>query len=133
MNRATSWILALGAALAFGCAGSPASESAANGDPSPVALLEQARAIHERVLVLDAHADTELPDAPSPYVGDGRICPRSTRAKLHAGGVDAVVMSVAVGSGPRTPEGYAAARSEAGPGGRGGARAGGGPRQQRGW
>ena len=112
MNRATSWILALGAALAFGCAGSPASESAANGDPSPVALLEQARAIHERVLVLDAHADTELPDAPSPYVGDDGLS-QVDPAKLHAGGVDAVVMSVAVGSGPRTPEGYAAARSRA--------------------
>lgn len=112
MNRATSWILVLGAALAFGCAGSPASESAANGDPSPVALLEQARAIHERVLVLDAHADTELPDAPSPYVGDDGLS-QVDPAKLHAGGVDAVVMSVAVGSGPRTPEGYAAARSRA--------------------
>lgn len=112
MNRATSWILALGAALAFGCAGGPASESAANGDPSPEALLEQARAIHERVLVLDAHADTELPDAPSPYVGDDGLS-QVDPAKLHAGGVDAVVMSVAVGSGPRTPEGYAAARSRA--------------------
>ena len=112
MNGATSWILALGAALAFGCAGGPASESAANGDPSPEALLEQARAIHERVLVLDAHADTELPDAPSPYVGDDGLS-QVDPAKLHAGGVDAVVMSVAVGSGPRTPDGYAAARSRA--------------------
>lgn len=112
MNRATSWTLALGAVLAFGCAGGPASESAANGDPSPEALLEQARAIHERVLVLDAHADTELPDAPSPYVGDDGLS-QVDPVKLHAGGVDAVVMSVAVGSGPRTPEGYAAARSRA--------------------
>ena len=32
---------------------------------------------------------------------------------MRAGGVDAVVMSVAVGPGPRTPEGAAAARAEA--------------------
>ncbi len=112
MNRATHWTVALGATMAFGCAGGPASESAANGDQSPEALLEQARAIHERVLVLDAHADTELPDAPSPYVGDDGLS-QVDPAKLHAGGVDAVVMSVAVGSGPRTAEGYAAARSRA--------------------
>ncbi|MXX60489.1 MAG: dipeptidase [Holophagales bacterium] len=112
MNRVTSWTLALGAVLTFGCAGGPASESAADGEPSPEVLLEQARAIHERVLVLDAHADTELPDAPSPYVGDDGLS-QVDPAKLHAGGVDAVVMSVAVGSGPRTPEGYAAARSRA--------------------
>lgn len=112
MKRGTSSTLALGAALAFGCAGGPASESAADGDPSPEALLEQARAIHDRVLVLDAHADTELPDAPSPYVGDDGLS-QVDPAKLHAGGVDAVVMSVAVGSGPRTPGGYAAARSRA--------------------
>ncbi len=112
MNRGTSWTLALGAALAFGCAGDPASESAAGSDPSPEALLDQARAMHERVLVLDAHADTELANAPSPYVGDDGLS-QVDPAKLHAGGVDAVVMSVAVGSGPRTPEGYAAARSRA--------------------
>ncbi|MXW00170.1 MAG: dipeptidase [Holophagales bacterium] len=112
MKRVTSWTLALGAVLTFGCAGGPASESAADGEPSPEVLLEQARAIHERVLVLDAHADTELPDAPSPYVGDDGLS-QVDPAKLHAGGVDAVVMSVAVGSGPRTPEGYAAARSRA--------------------
>ena len=112
MNRATSGTLALGAVLTLGCAGGPASESVADGDPSPEALLEQARAIHERVLVLDAHADTELPDAPSPYVGDDGLS-QVDPSKLHAGGVDAVVMSVAVGSGPRTPEGYAAARSRA--------------------
>ncbi|MXX76992.1 MAG: dipeptidase [Holophagales bacterium] len=112
MNRAASWTLALGAVLTFGCAGGPASESVADGAPSPEALLEQARAIHERVLVLDAHADTELPDAPSPYVGDDGLS-QVDPSKLHAGGVDAVVMSVAVGSGPRTPEGYAAARSRA--------------------
>jgi len=112
MDRRALLTVALVAALAFGCAAGPPGDNAADTDPSPEALLEQARAIHERVLVLDAHADTELPDAPSPYVGDDGLS-QVDPAKLHAGGVDAVVMSVAVGSGPRTADGYAAARSRA--------------------
>ncbi len=99
------------ALLCVGCGG-PGSESASDAAASPEALLERARAIHERVLVLDAHADAELTDAPSPYVGDDGLS-QVAPAKLHAGGVDAVVMSVAVGPGPRTPEGYAAARARA--------------------
>ena len=39
--------------------------------------------------------------------------PRSRRPRWEAGGVDAVVMAVAVGSGPRTPEGDADARATA--------------------
>ncbi len=114
MNRRALWTLATAVvvvALTWGCAG-PSGEVASDADPSSEALLEQARAVHERVLVLDAHADTELADAPSPYVGDDGLS-QVDPAKLHEGGVDAVVMSVAVGSGPRTPEGYAAARSRA--------------------
>ncbi|MDE2924609.1 MAG: membrane dipeptidase [Acidobacteriota bacterium] len=112
MDRRALSIVALVATLSFGCAAGPPGEDAVDTDSSPVALLEQARVIHERVLVLDAHADTELPDAPSPYVGDDGLS-QVDPSKLHAGGVDAVVMSVAVGSGPRTAEGYAAARSRA--------------------
>ena len=68
--------------------------------------------IHRAALVLDAHADIEIPGQESRYVGeDGRS--KVEPAKMQAGGVDAVVMSVAVGPGPRTPAGYAAARSQA--------------------
>lgn len=112
MDRRALSIVALVAALSFGCTAGPPGEDAVDTDPSAEALLDQARSIHERVLVLDAHADTELADAPSPYVGDDGLS-QVDPAKLHAGGIDAVVMSVAVGSGPRTPEGYAAARSRA--------------------
>ena len=111
MNRTALWTLALAVVMVGACAGSP-SDNASDADQSPAVLLERARAIHERVLVLDAHANTELPDAPSPYVGDDGLS-QVDPAKLHAGGVDAVVMSVAVGSGPRTAEGYAAARARA--------------------
>ena len=101
MSRTVVFPLALVAVMACGGVG-PDSEGVSEVDPSPEALLEQARAIHERVLVLDAHADIELPDAPSPYVGEDGLS-QVAPAKLHAGGVDAVVMSIAVGPGPRTP------------------------------
>ncbi len=71
-----------------------------------------ARAIHDRVLVLDAHADIEIPDNLSRYAGpDGmsRVAP----VKLHAGGVDAVVVAAAVGPGPRDEAGFVEARQQA--------------------
>ncbi|MCG8588681.1 MAG: dipeptidase [Proteobacteria bacterium] len=74
--------------------------------------LEVARAVHQRVLVLDAHADIEIPDRPSPYVGDDGLS-RVAPAKLRTGGVDAVVMAAAVGPGPRDAEGYAKAKATA--------------------
>lgn len=67
---------------------------------------------HEEILVLDAHADIVIPSTSTSYIsadGTSKVEP----AKMRAGGVDAVVMSVAVGPGPRTPEGEAAARAEA--------------------
>lgn len=68
--------------------------------------------IHARALVLDAHADIELPDQPSRYAGaDGRS--KVEPAKMRAGGVDAVVMAAAVGPGPRNAQGYAAAWAKA--------------------
>ena len=111
MSRRLVWTVALATVMA--CQGAdPPSEDASEAEQTSEARLEQARAIHERVLVLDAHADIELPDAPSPYVGEDGLS-QVAPAKLHAGGVDAVVMSVAVGPGPRTPEGYAEARARA--------------------
>ncbi|MCZ6644412.1 MAG: membrane dipeptidase [Gammaproteobacteria bacterium] len=77
-----------------------------------LSLLERARAIHESALVLDAHADIEILDNPSRYVGEDGLS-QVAPAKMQAGGVDAVVMSAAVGPGPRNAEGYAAARQTA--------------------
>lgn len=73
---------------------------------------QRAQAVHEAALVLDAHADIEIPGSPSSYAGaDGlsRVAP----AKMRQGGVDAVVMSVAVGPGPRDPQGFRSARATA--------------------
>lgn len=66
--------------------------------------------VHQASLVLDAHADIVLPSTSKSYQGaDGRS--KVTLDKLQAGGVDAVVMSLAVGPHPRTKEGRAAARA----------------------
>jgi len=90
-------------------------------DNEPTSVETQARStgsnpsavdIHESSLVLDAHADIVIPSTSRAYMsadGTSKVDP----AKMRAGGVDAVVMSVAVGPGPRTMEGDAAARAEA--------------------
>ncbi len=67
---------------------------------------------HENALVLDAHADVEIPGRESRYVGDdgkSQVSPE----KMRAGGMDAVVLTIAVGPGPRNAEGYAEARQRA--------------------
>jgi len=78
--------------------------ASAAGAETPV----DADAIHRRVLELDSHADVLLPDAagktPSQQV---------SLAQIAQGGLDAVVLAVAVGPGPRDAAGIAAARQEA--------------------
>ena len=74
--------------------------------------LQLAKEIHDKALVLDAHADIEIPGKESAYVGqDGRS--KVEPEKMRAGGLDAVVMAIAVGPGPRTEEGYLLARQQA--------------------
>ena len=99
----------LGAALAlFGCSTPEDSDA----DVAAAASAPSAAQIHAQVLVLDAHADIELPAKPSRYAGaDGES--RVSPAKLQAGGVDAVVMAIAVGPGPRDPAGVLTARARA--------------------
>ena len=54
--------------------------------------------IHNKILVLDAHADIVIPDAPGQYLGaDGES--KVAINKLKAGGIDAVVMSIAIPPG----------------------------------
>lgn len=75
------------------------------------ALLERARALHSRILVLDSHVDILLPDTPARY-GDGKGGSQASLEKLQAGGVSAVVLALAVGPGPRDDAGVKAARAE---------------------
>ncbi|MFT7685576.1 MAG: membrane dipeptidase [Candidatus Azotimanducaceae bacterium] len=71
--------------------------------------LAAAKLIHDKALVLDAHADIEIPGKEDRYAGkDGRS--KVEPSKMRAGGVDAVVMAIAVGPGPRTSTGYKQAR-----------------------
>ncbi len=81
-------------------------------EPLAVALKPSAQEVHHRALVLDAHADIEIPGKESRYVGaDGRS--QVAPDKMRAGGVDAVVMAIAVGPGPRDAKGYAESRAKA--------------------
>lgn len=82
------------------------------GTPTPVADAADPRAVHDAVLVLDSHVDVLLPGTPQRYYAPGGGS-RASLAQLEAGGVDALVLSVAVGPGPETPEGDAAAKQEA--------------------
>lgn len=68
--------------------------------------------VHDQALVLDAHADIEVPGKYSAYVGDdglSQIAPE----KMRQGKVDAAVMAIGVSLVPRTPEGYKVARERA--------------------
>ena len=73
-------------------------------------LLAEARAIHQRVLTFDAHADIEIPGKPSMYVGADGLSKVAVE-KMHQGDLDAVAMAVAVGPLPRNEEGFAEAVS----------------------
>lgn len=73
---------------------------------------DKVAAIHERILVLDSHADVLLPSTPKRYYLNGTDS-RVDLPRLEKGGVDAIVLAVAVGPGPRDAAGVAAARREA--------------------
>ena len=78
MNETRRLICVVGAVLGLLACG-PVDGALATGEgPDAADLIRRARAIHDRVLVLDAHADIEIPGKPSPYVGaDGlsRVAP----------------------------------------------------------
>lgn len=79
---------------------------------APALAQDGADAVHQRVLVLDAHADVLLPWTAPRYFAPGGGS-RVNLDQLQAGGVDAVVFSVAVGPGATDAQGVAAARAEA--------------------
>ena len=65
--------------------------------------------IHNDSLVMDTHADVVLPETNVIYLASDGLS-KVDPSKLRAGGMGAVVMSLAVPPGPRTPEGDAAGR-----------------------
>lgn len=72
----------------------------------------RARAIHQRIFAIDGHADVLLPSTPPQYFAAGGTS-RTDLDRLKRGGIGAVALAIAVGPGPRTPEGVADARKEA--------------------
>ena len=69
----------------------------------------KAEEIHQRTLVLDTHADIAMPTTSPIYLStDGKS--KVDIEKLKRGGTNAVLMTLAVPPGPRTPEGDAQGR-----------------------
>jgi membrane dipeptidase len=95
----------------LGLAASQALAAQAAAADSDAALDARTRAIHKHILVLDSHVDVIVPGAVSEY-GPGQP-DQADLDKLRRGGIGAVAFAIAVGPGPRTPEGIATARAEA--------------------
>ncbi len=108
-----SAMVLLAATLLSACAANQLGTEATPKVPeTEAALVERSKEIHRQSLVLDAHADIVLPSTSKTYLGADGLS-KVAAAKLRAGGIGAVVMSVAVGPGSRTKEGRMLARAEA--------------------
>jgi membrane dipeptidase len=86
-------------------AAAPASDANADADA-------RARAIDARVLKIDAHTDVLLPGSPAANFTPDHVS-QTSLDKLQQGGIGALAIAIAVGPGPRTPQGTTAARAEA--------------------
>ncbi|PCJ19685.1 MAG: dipeptidase [SAR86 cluster bacterium] len=106
-----NWIISLALLGLVSCSEST-TDSENEEAVSNAATVETAASIHATTLVLDAHADIVIPSTSLSYVSDDGTS-KVSPDKMQAGGVDAVVMSIAVGPGPRTAQADAAARAEA--------------------
>ena len=89
-----------------------ASTTAAAAPLSDAEIDSKARAIDARILKIDAHTDVLLPGAPELNYAPGHTS-RTDLDNLTRGGIGAIAFAIAVGPGPRTPEGVEAARAEA--------------------
>lgn len=95
-------------ALLVSCILYPLSVFAASEDE----LVERARAIHDRVMALDTHADIPLNFATSEF-DPGSAEAQVNLDSMEAGGLDAAFFIVYVGQLPRTPENYRLAIADA--------------------
>jgi len=73
------------------------------------ALIQKARAIHDRVITLDTHADINPDNFTRAKNYTQRLETQVNLPKMVDGGLDAAFFIVYVGQGPMTPEGYDAA------------------------
>jgi len=110
--------LGLAAALitpiaAQGQQGSGQGQETVRESGDPVDLEARARAIHDRVIVIDTHDDISsnfASAASDPGEREGR---QVTLPKMREGGLDVAFFVVYVGQTERTPENYAEAKAEA--------------------
>jgi membrane dipeptidase len=77
------------------------------------AMLQRARAIHERVITIDTHDDIPFNYATPEVNACGPTRMQVDVPKMREGGLDAAFFIVYVGQGPRTPEGNAKAKEDA--------------------
>jgi membrane dipeptidase len=70
------------------------------------ALVQKARAIHDRVITLDTHADIDPENFTRQKNYTQRLDTQVNLPKMVEGGLDAAFFIVYVGQGPLTPEGY---------------------------
>ena len=78
-----------------------------SSDLSPEqALVQRARAIHERVITLDTHNDIEPENFTASKNYSQRLDTQVNLPKMRDGGLDASFFIVYVGQGPLTPAGY---------------------------
>ncbi|MBY0493637.1 MAG: dipeptidase [Cyanobacteria bacterium] len=97
-----TFILALAAAAPV--AAQPAADAA---------LVQKARAIHDRVIALDTHDDIDPANFTRQKNYTQRLDTQVNLPKMKEGGLDASFMIVYVGQGPLTPEGYDSAYKQA--------------------
>jgi membrane dipeptidase len=86
--------------------------TATSGAATNTDLDAQALALNKKLLNLDAHTDVLIESTPERYWAPGHTS-RTDLPKLAKGSVDVIAISIAVGPGPRNPEGVAQARKEA--------------------
>jgi membrane dipeptidase len=83
--------------------------------PAPVTqggLVDQARAVHGRIITIDTHDDIPFNFA-TPAVDPLNADRQVNLEKMRAGGLDVGFFIVYVGQGPRTPEGNEKAKADA--------------------
>jgi membrane dipeptidase len=88
--------------LAVGLAPAPAPAQAT----ADAALVQKARAIHDRVIALDTHDDIDPANFTRQKNYTQRLETQVNLPKMKDGGLDASFFIVYVGQGPLTPEGY---------------------------
>src|SRR5688500_17259762 len=89
-------------------AGAPALRTVQRGveAPADAALVQKARAIHDRVIALDTHDDINPDNFTRARNYTQRLETQVNIPKMVEGGLDAAFFIVYVGQGPLTPEGY---------------------------